>query len=101
LPPIASTSTLKRSQASWTFGSAKAVPAQSRLVGLSINKLELRGNGSFIIVAVRRRDGTTVTHPHDSLVLQPGDTVIVMSPRGDVPPLTRRSAQRRQMRDRR
>lgn len=74
------------------------VPAQSPLVGLSINKLELRGNGSFIIVAVRRQDGTTLTHPHYSLVLQPGDTAIVMGHRGDLPQFTRRSAQRRQMR---
>ncbi|NJO21033.1 MAG: hypothetical protein HC838_14725, partial [Spirulinaceae cyanobacterium RM2_2_10] len=28
---------------------------------------------SFIIVAIRRHDGTTLTHPHYSLVLQAGD----------------------------
>ncbi|NJL02774.1 MAG: potassium channel protein [Spirulinaceae cyanobacterium SM2_1_0] len=74
------------------------VPANSPLVGLTINKLELHGNGSFIIVAIRRHDGTTLTHPHYSLVLQAGDTAIVMGHRGDIPRFARRSTQRRQMR---
>ncbi len=75
-----------------------SVSSDSPLVGLTIHKLEVRGNGSFIIVAVRRRDGTTLTHPHYSLVLQAGDTVIVLGHRGDLPQFARRSTQRRQMR---
>ncbi len=74
------------------------IPSDSPLLGLTIDKLEVRGNGSFIIVAVRRRDGTTLTHPHYSLVLQVGDTAIVMGHRGDIPQFVRQAAQRRQMR---
>lgn len=63
---------------------------QSALVGVTIGDIEVRGQGTFIIVALQRSDGTTTTHPKQDLRLQAGDTLIVMGHRGDVPTVVSR-----------
>ncbi len=39
------------------------LPLESSLVGLAIAEVEAKGQGRFIIVAVRHQNGTLVTHP--------------------------------------
>ncbi len=74
------------------------VAAHSSLVGATIRDIEVRGAGTFIIVALQRVDGTTLTHPPPDSLLETNDTLIVMGHRGDLPKLMRRyvvSTQRR------
>lgn len=66
-----------------------AVPANSPLVGRSIADLEIRGKGTFIVVALRRREGDLLTHPSHEEILQSGDTVIVLGHTGDIPQFSR------------
>jgi voltage-gated potassium channel len=75
-----------------------AIPPRSDLVGASIGTVEVRGQGAFIIVALRRLDGTTIIHPGRELFLHEGDTLVVMGHRGDIPQFARLHALKRQMR---
>lgn len=59
---------------------------------------EVRGKGTFIVVALRRLDGATITHPSQALILSEGDVVIVMGHRGDIPQFVRKHVIRRPMR---
>jgi voltage-gated potassium channel len=61
------------------------IPAGSPLVGTSIGTIEVRGRGTFLVVALCRADGTTIIHPGRDLFLHEGDTVIVMGHQGDMP----------------
>ena len=65
------------------------VPPNSPLVGRSIADLEIRGKGTFIVVALRRIEGDLLTHPRHEEILQTGDTVIVLGHRGDIPQFSR------------
>ncbi|HEY9643296.1 MAG TPA: potassium channel protein [Coleofasciculaceae cyanobacterium] len=62
-----------------------AIPQNSSLVGRTIADLEIRGKGTFIVVALRRCEGGLMTHPGHEEVLHSGDTVIVLGHRGDMP----------------
>ncbi|MDS3859448.1 potassium channel protein [Thermosynechococcaceae cyanobacterium BACA0444] len=57
--------------------------------GRAINDLEVRGVGSFIIVAVRRPDGRLLTKLSHNPVLILGDTLIVLGHNGDTPQYVR------------
>ena len=61
------------------------ITARSPLVGKTIGDLEVRGKGTFIIVALRRQDGELTTHPGYTTPLIAGDTVIVLGHHGDLP----------------
>ncbi len=63
---------------------------ESPIVGLTVGDIEVRGKGTYIVVALRRSDGTTITHPEQSWVLEVGDIVIVMGHRGDIPRLVQK-----------
>jgi len=65
------------------------IPAHSPLVGKTIGDLEVRGKGTFIVVALRRQDGEITTHPGYATLLSGGDTVIVLGHHGDLPQFTR------------
>ncbi|KAM3095708.1 NAD-binding protein [Phormidesmis sp. 146-35] len=65
------------------------------LIGATIGDIEFRGKGTFIIVALRQADGTTINHPNQSLTLAEGDAVIVMGHRGDIPKFVRRHVVKR------
>lgn len=52
--------------------------------------LEVRGNQGFLVVAVRRRDGTILLNPATETVLQPKDVVIVLGHQDDIPQLVSR-----------
>ncbi|MBW4440781.1 MAG: NAD-binding protein [Plectolyngbya sp. WJT66-NPBG17] len=75
-----------------------AITPKSGLVGATIGDIEVRGKGTMIIVALRREDGTAVTHPEQLTVLNEGDAVIVMGHRDDIPQVMRSLVVRRKMR---
>ncbi len=58
-------------------------------IGRAITDLEVRGLGSFIIVAVRRPDGRLLTKLNHNPILILGDTLIVLGHRGDRPKYVR------------
>lgn len=62
----------------------------SPLVGQSLGYLEVRGKRSFLIVALRRANGQTISSPDPSLELAAGDTVIVLGHKDDIPQLAQR-----------
>jgi voltage-gated potassium channel len=78
-----------------------SVTADSPILGKTVRELEVRGKGTFIIVALRRAGGETILHPSHSLMLGAGDTLIVLGHEGDIPQfaqhydLNRRSLQYR------
>ncbi|MCU0526692.1 MAG: potassium channel protein [Elainella sp. Prado103] len=61
------------------------IPADSPLLGKTIGDLEVRGKGTFIVVALRKSDGEIITHPDHDLPLLAKDIVIVLGHRGDIP----------------
>ena len=75
-----------------------AILSGSPSVGKTIGKLEVQGKGSFIIVGLRRRDGILIKDPDRQLILQPGDKVIVMGHRGDIPRFARANELKSKMR---
>jgi voltage-gated potassium channel len=62
-----------------------SVLPQSPLDGRTIGDVEVRGNGTFIVVALLQKDGNTIIHPPQSTQLYPGDTLIVMGHSDDMP----------------
>ncbi len=70
----------------------------SVLVNKTIGQLEVQGKGSFIIVALRRSDKIVIKNPDRRLVLQSGDTVIVMGHHGDIPRFARLNELKSKMR---
>ncbi|MCM1985015.1 potassium channel family protein [Lyngbya confervoides] len=71
------------------------IKPQSDWVGTSIENVEIRGKGSFIVVALRRAAGEMIIHPSPEVFLHGGDTLIVVGRRGDLPKISRRLAQER------
>jgi voltage-gated potassium channel len=67
-----------------------AIPVQSPLVGKTIRELELRGKGTFLIVALRRQDGTILVHPNPSQILGPGDALVILGRQGKIPQFRQR-----------
>jgi voltage-gated potassium channel len=74
-----------------------AIDAHSSWVGSTIGNVETRGKGAFIVVALRRADGSTLVHPERDAFLAEGDTLILMGHRGDIPKFARHHAMKRQM----
>jgi voltage-gated potassium channel len=62
----------------------------SALDGLTVADIEVKGKGIFMVIAVRRADGTTITRPESSAKLNAGDALIVLGHTGDMPQFTRR-----------
>lgn len=70
----------------------------SPLIGSFVKDLEIQGNATFIVVALRRADGFTITNPSSTVIVHEGDTVIVIGHRGDLPKLAERYIRKRDMR---
>lgn len=70
----------------------------SSLVGGTVGDVELRGKGTFIIVALRRASGDVVIHPGHDLYLAKGDTLMLMGHQGDMPNFARQAAMKREIR---
>ena len=66
-----------------------SVVSGSPLVGKTVSQIEVRGKGSFIIVALRRQDGTLIRNPQPEVILKAKDKVIVMGHQGDMPRFAR------------
>ena len=70
----------------------------SPLIGRTIQDVEVRGKGTFIIVALRHADGAVLIHPHNHQPLRQGDVVIIMGHHDDMPKFAQRRALTRQLR---
>ncbi|MGC1308205.1 MAG: potassium channel protein [Phormidesmis sp.] len=75
-----------------------SVLADSPLKGRTIGAVETHGRGTFIVVALKRKDTTIVVHPGPDEILQEGDAVMIMGHQGDMPNFAQRSAAKSQMR---
>ncbi len=74
------------------------VSADPNLVGSTIGDIEVRGQGTFITVALRRGDGTVLVHPSRDTYLDNSDTLILMGHQGDMPKFAQINVLKRQMR---
>lgn len=74
------------------------IPENSSLVGAMVRDVELQGDTAYLIIALRRSDGSSIVHPPNHTVLEGGDTIILMGHRGDIPKLAAHHSLRRQMR---
>ncbi len=66
------------------------VAAGSVLSGKTLTDIELRSNHGFLIVGMRRPDGTTLLNPPAATELSEGDVVIVLGHGDDLPQLAER-----------
>ena len=74
------------------------VDATSPLIGGTIGDIEVKGQGTFITVALRRADGEVLIHPSRATFLAQGDSVILMGHQGDMPNFAQQSAMKKEMR---
>jgi voltage-gated potassium channel len=58
------------------------VAASSRFARLTVEEIEHQADGAFLIVAVNRRDGTTIPKPDPTLRIIPGDGVVIIERSG-------------------
>ena len=70
----------------------------SPLIGRTIGNVEVRGKGTFIIVALRHADGSVLIHPNNHEPLRQGDAVIIMGHQDDMPKFAQRRALTSQLR---
>lgn len=76
-----------------------AIAPNSRLVNGTIGELEVQGKGTFIIVALRKADGSTIVHPPREMRLHANDILVVMGHRRDLPRLVQRHVLNRHVLD--
>jgi voltage-gated potassium channel len=74
------------------------ISSDSPLAGATVSDMEVRGKGGFLVVALRKPDGTTIVHPQHEMLLEAGDTVILMGHRGDLPQFAQKYVLRRDIR---
>jgi voltage-gated potassium channel len=58
------------------------VAANSRFAGLTVGEIEHQADGVFLIVALNRRDGTTVPRPDPGTRVDSGDGVVIIERSG-------------------
>lgn len=61
------------------------IEARSPVAGTALGSIEVRGAHGYLVVGVRHADDTTVLSPDSDVVLDVGDTVIVLGYRDDIP----------------
>jgi voltage-gated potassium channel len=66
------------------------IPADSPFVGQNVAYVEVRGRHSFVIVAVRKANGTAIPRPDSSLLLGAGDRLVVIGHKDDIPQFVQR-----------
>ncbi|SMP59524.1 voltage-gated potassium channel [Neorhodopirellula lusitana] len=66
------------------------VHGDSDLANQPMSEIEIRGNHAFLVVGIRHADGAIKLNPQPSLVLIPGDVVIVLGQQNDLPDIARR-----------
>jgi Trk K+ transport system NAD-binding subunit len=62
--------------------SVVSVAANSKFARLTIGEIEQQADGAFLIVAVNRRDGSTITRPTATTRIVPGDGVVIIERSG-------------------
>lgn len=71
------------------FDELQVLPG-SALVDQQISEIEIKSNHGFLIVGIRRADGSNQLNPQPSTVLQAEDVVIVLGHKDDLPELAKR-----------
>jgi len=71
------------------FDEIKVEP-HSPMEGSKISEIEIRSNHGFLIVGIRRGDGTNQINPDPQTVLSSGDVVIALGHKDDIPELAKR-----------
>ncbi len=61
------------------------VEVGSQLAGKTLGEIEVRGAHGYLVVGVRRPDGSAVMHPPTEQRLEAGDTMIVLGYHDDIP----------------
>ncbi|WP_346291923.1 potassium channel family protein [Sphaerothrix gracilis] len=74
------------------------IVANSSLIGGTIGDIEVRGRGTFIIVALRRATGEVLIHPSRETYLSQDDSVILMGHQGDMPKFAQSHTHKRGLR---
>jgi len=67
-----------------------AVGPASPMIGRPLGDIELKSNHGFLIVGIRRVDGTTLVNPPSDSCLAAGDLVIVLGHEEDIPQLDKK-----------
>lgn len=73
------------------------ITPDSRLVNSTIGNVEVRGKGTFIVIALKKANGSHIIHPNPDTPLEEGDTLILMGHCGDIPKFARHYALQRNM----
>jgi voltage-gated potassium channel len=68
------------------------IEEDSRVARSMLGDIEVRGAHGYLVVGIRRSDGSTILRPASDVVLEPGDSVIVLGYRADIPRLVGRFA---------
>ncbi|TWT93235.1 potassium channel family protein [Stieleria varia] len=76
------------------FNELSVLPG-SELAGKTLGEIEIRGNLGYLVVGIRRSDGTTDLNPGSKSILHPNDIVVVLSHDQDLPELSRRFEQKK------
>ncbi len=58
------------------------VASTSRFARLTVEEIEHQADGAFLIVALNRRDGTTLPRPEPKTRVMPGDGVVIIERSG-------------------
>jgi voltage-gated potassium channel len=75
-----------------------AIEAGSPLIGGTIGDIEVKGQGTFITVALRRADGEVIIHPNRATFLAMGDSIFLMGHQGDMPSFAQQNTFKKEMR---
>jgi voltage-gated potassium channel len=68
--------------------------SRSELVGQTVGKIEISGSGGFVVVAIKKSNGTLLRAPQANVKLAAGDVFVILSHSDALPQLTRRARPR-------
>jgi voltage-gated potassium channel len=68
--------------------------SRSELVGQSVGSIEISGSGGFVVVAIKRPDGTLLRAPDAGVKLSAGDVFVILGHSDTLPQLNRRARPR-------
>ncbi|MFP4009745.1 MAG: cation:proton antiporter regulatory subunit, partial [Spirulinaceae cyanobacterium] len=60
------------------------IPGDSLMIGRTIRELEVRAKGAFIVIGLRRPNDPTLIQPTQSLMLDRGDTVVILGRKTEI-----------------
>lgn len=61
------------------------IPGDSLMIGRTIRELEVRAKGAFIVIGLRRPNDPSLIQPTQSLMLDRGDTIVILGRRAEIP----------------